>query len=110
MGETISLSEEVSAGLPVSAGTIAILGREAVSVEVDVVVSSGLPLCSFRRRPSFSISKTERSFFFIKSMIALISLMSLGSTTCSCQKLKRLGKAVLGMRSRQSWLLLAWND
>src|SRR5262249_48950353 len=56
--------------------------------------------------PSFSISKTKRSFFFIKSMIALISLRSLGSTTCSCKELRRLGKAVLGMRSRQSWLSL----
>ena len=34
---------------------------------------------SLRRNPSFSISKTERSCFFIKSMIALISLMSLES-------------------------------
>jgi hypothetical protein len=31
--------------------------------------------------------------------MVLISLMSLGSNTCSCQKLKRLGKTVLGRRS-----------
>src|SRR5438132_14052838 len=43
---------------------------------------------SLRRKPSFSISKTERSCFSIKLMMALISLPSLGSKYCSWLRLR----------------------
>src|SRR5262249_1273818 len=51
------------------------------------------PFWSLRRKPSFSISNTERSFFFIRSMIALMSFSS--KRVVLSVVLRSLGKAVL---------------
>src|SRR5207245_6728860 len=78
IGETISLVDALSAEA-VAPGALA-----AADPVVDVTIgSSPKPFCSLRRKPFFSISKTERSFFFIKSMMALMSLRSTAQLSLS---------------------------
>src|SRR5207248_1342668 len=60
-------------------------------------VCSPAPFWSFKRKPSFSISKTDRSFFLIKSMTALMSLRS--KCVGSVVEAGRLGNAVFPGRS-----------
>src|SRR5438270_9199661 len=100
MGETMSLSPVVS---PVAGnatgGPFETAGvGDVATVAGAEIIGWSTPFCSFRRKPSFSISKTERSFFFIKSMMAL---MSLRSTAVPFGKTEGLGKAVLQARSGQ---------
>src|SRR6266571_1663976 len=87
MGETISLNGTLSiafgaAGV-VSGAAAAALGVPAAAGGAAAAALVEGPFSSLRRNPSFSISKTERSCFFIRSMMALISLRSLGSKRCS---------------------------
>jgi hypothetical protein len=63
---------------------------------------SPIPFCNFNRNPSFSISNTERSFFRIKSMMALISL---SSTVCGM--IEPLGNPRSPSRSRREMRVIS---
>ena len=70
-------------------------GRRSSAAEAgaEKTVCSPAPFCSFSWKPSFSISKTERSFFLIRSMMALMSFSSKGASFPEVGE--TLGKAVL---------------
>src|SRR3984893_6428573 len=84
-------------GASAVAGAAAATGAEETTIGAAATAGwSPAPFCNLRRKPSFSISKTERSFFRIKSMMAL---MSLSSTAAG--RVRRLGKALFLARSSQ---------
>ena len=94
IGDTISFMGTLSIGFVTGGGGSApalgvFAGPVATAGELTVACGAEAPLCSFKRKPSFSISNTERSCFFIKSIIDLISLMSLGSKAIFWLRLKR---------------------
>jgi hypothetical protein len=65
----------VGAGAAAVPGPFA-AGAGAAGAGDEKTVCSPAPFWSFSRKPSFSISKTDKSFFFIKSMTALMSFSS----------------------------------
>src|SRR5437016_9602290 len=85
-----------------AAGAAAVPGAVAAGAGVtgaadEKIVCSPAPFWSFSRKPSFSISKTDKSFFLIKSMIALMSFSS--KVLAPVVEAGRLGNAVFRGRS-----------
>jgi hypothetical protein len=103
IGETMSLSALVVEAVSAAAGAGVVVPEAgtagagaAADAEVKTVCSPA-PFCNFNRKPSFSISKTDKSFFFIKSMMALMSLSS--KILAPVVEAGRLGNAVFDGRS-----------
>jgi len=71
----LAAASGAGAGAAVLAGPFA-AGAGATGAGDEKTVCSPAPFWSFSRKPSFSISKTDKSFFFIRSMMALMSLSS----------------------------------